>query len=73
MADLQNGTKPNLATKTFGRNEAVENVRLLRIEDCEIARNATPVKAPLTRRLSCIGPARESKEKKKPSRRNIIG
>jgi hypothetical protein len=43
---------PNPAAKTLGRNEAVENVRLLRLEDYEIARNATPVKAPLTARGS---------------------
>ncbi len=46
----KNSAKPNPAAKTLGRNQAVENVRLLRLEDCEIARNATPVKASLTAR-----------------------
>ena len=49
-ADLQSSGKPSPAAKIFGRNEAVVNVRLLRLERLEIARNATPVKAPLTAR-----------------------
>ena len=48
----KNSGKPKPAAKIFGRNEAVENVRLLRLEDYEIARNATPVKATLTARGS---------------------
>jgi hypothetical protein len=48
--DLQSSEKPNPTAKSFGRNEAVVNVRLLRLESLEIARNATPVKASLKAR-----------------------
>ncbi len=58
----KNSAKPNPTAKIFGRNEAIENVRLLRLEDSEIARNATPVKAPLTaRRPRAAWPAAASR------------